>query len=287
LSEAVGALTTLAALDALDADPATSVVVVVSKPPSEIVAAKVLDRLANLGKPSVVHFVGVDRSDTVGRVHFAPDLAETARKAVQIAVPNATVEMGSLPWRADALAYARKARSPKQVALRGLFTGGTMAAEALAQLQRFLGPVASNLGHGSPPIEALRPEQHAIIDLGSDEFTQGRPHPMIDPTPRAERLMAESNNDQLAVVLLDVVLGTGSHADPAGAMVPSIVHLKAQANARGQHVTVVTSVTGTEKDRQGLIGQIEKLERAGVVVFPSNIEAVRFAYAVLGEANDG
>jgi len=131
------------------------------------------------------------------------------------------------------------------------------------------------------------PHQHAIIDLGGDEYTQGRPHPMIDPSPRAERLMAEAENDRLAVVLLDVVLGTGSHADPAGAMIPAIRQTQQRAKDRGQHVTVVASVTGTDGDSQGLDGQIAKLRQAEVIVLSSNRDAVRFAHAVIDEAFDG
>ena len=286
LSEAVGARTTLFAIDALAKDDATKVVVVVSKPPAEAVAAKVLDLLAKIGKPVVVHFVGAGRSDVDGQIHHAPDLASAARLAVALAEGKpASSTVVTLPK--EALNQARQNRSAKQVALRGLFTGGTMASEALAYLQTPLGPIASNLGHGSPPADVVGPEQHAIIDLGGDEYTQGRPHPMIDPTPRAERLMAEAENDRLAVVLLDVVLGTGSHADPAGAMLPSIEQTHKRAEARGQHVTVVTSVTGTDGDSQQIAGQVAKLEAAGVVVLPSNIDAVRFTHAVLDEAIDG
>lgn len=286
LSESVAARTTLFALDALAADPKTEVVVMVSKPPADNVARRVLMRLATMGKPVVVHFVGAKRRDAAGNVHHAPSLAAAARMAVELAAGNLPVfEPAPLPEQA--LQLARKARGTKQVALRGLFTGGTLAAEALAYLHGRIGPVCSNLGHGSPPADVIMPEQHAVIDLGGDEYTQGRPHPMIDPTPRAERLMAEAENDRLAVVLLDIVLGTGSHADPAGAMLRSIEQTRDRATARGQQVTMVTSVTGTDGDAQGLAGQVTKLERAGVLVLPSNMDAVRFAAAVLDEASDG
>ncbi len=287
LSEAVGARTTLFAIDALSADPTTRVVVVVSKPPADAVANRVIERLEKLDKPSVVHFVGAGRSDRQGKVHHAPDLASAARLAVALAEGKSEQKIEAVPLPKELLAQARKGRDPKQVALRGLFTGGTMAAEAHAHLQKHLGPIPSNLGHGSPPIDVVMPDQHAIVDLGGDEFTQGRPHPMIDPTPRVERLMAEAENHRLAVVLMDVVLGTGSHRDPAGAMIPAIEQTRNRAKQRGQHVTVVTSVTGTDGDRQGLDEQVQKLRRAGVVVLPSNMDAVRFAHAVLDEAIDG
>jgi len=286
LTQAVGGITTLCAIDALAADPATRVIVVVSKPPAENVAKQVLDRLAHVNKPSVVHFVGLDRSDKNGSVQFAPDLASAAQAAVQLA-EGKPVSMLRSPLPADLLNRARRAKTSKQVALRGLFTGGTMAAEALAHLQAPLGQVLSNLGQGSAPATVVLPHQHAIIDLGGDEYTQGRPHPMIDPSPRAERLMAEAENDRLAVVLLDVVLGTGSHADPAGAMIPAIRQTQQRAKDRGQHVTVVASVTGTDGDSQGLDGQIAKLRQAEVIVLSSNRDAVRFAHAVIDEAFDG
>jgi hypothetical protein len=161
-----------------------------------------------------------------------------------------------------------------------------MAAEALALFRARGLRVVSNLDHGDTPSEAS-PSSHAILDLGGDEFTQGRPHPMIDPTPRVERLMRDADNEHLSVVLLDVVLGTGSHHDPAGAMVPSILHAMKRASDRGHRVRVVASVTGTDGDTQGLEGQIAKLERAGVAVLPSKIQAVRFAYALLAEADHG
>ena len=125
-----------------------------------------------------------------------------------------------------------------------------------------------------------------MIDLGDDEFTRGRPHPMIEPAPRVERLMQEAADASVAVVLLDVVLGTGSHPDPAGAMVPAIEHARRQAAKRGGYLPVVASVTGTPLDRQGLASQVAKLEQAGVVVLGSNMQAVRFAHAIL-EARHG
>jgi citrate lyase beta subunit len=106
---------------------------------------------------------------------------------------------------------------------------------------------------------------------------------MIDPTPRADLIMSEANDPTISVILLDVVLGTGSHVDPAGALIPALQHAQKAAQARGGRLSVVTSVTGTIDDSQGLESQIAKLRQIGVVVLPSNIEAVRFAYAIAAE----
>lgn len=284
LSEQVGGLTTLFAIDALAKDDATKVIVVISKPPAQTIAMQVERKLKSVNKPVVVHFVGAGRSDVDGNIHHAPDLVTTARVAVALATGSSekdAFEHAALPQ--ELLEKAKKVRTKQQRVLRGLYTGGTLASEAHAYLQQKWGDIASNLGHGSSPVDKAGPEQHAIIDLGGDEFTKGRPHPMIDPLPRVERLKQEASNPHLAVVLMDIVLGTGSHVDPAGAMLLAIAFAQKQAKERGQTITFVACVVGTDGDSQAMDTQIAKLQRAGVVVMTNNMDAVRFAHAVLDD----
>jgi len=281
LSEKVGALTTLFAIDMLARDPNTKVIVVISKPPAKPVADKVLEALAKAPKPSVVHFVGSNRSDSERSIHFAPDLESAARKAVELAGGKSAPSANPDP---ALVARERKAMAPQQKWLRGLFTGGTMAAEALAFLRAAGWKIQSNLDHGAAAQSA---RGHEIIDLGDDEFTRGRPHPMIEPAPRVETLMREAEDPAVGVVLLDVVLGNGSHEDPAGAMIPAIEHARKRARERGGYLPVIASVTGTDGDFQGLARSTAALERAGVVVVGSNIQAARVARAILEEAAHG
>lgn len=274
LSEAVGARTTLLAIDVLAADPETKVLVVISKPPAEAVAEKVLARLAEAGKPAVVHFVGQREAGRRGGVVFAPDLEATALAAAALATGREPAfEAPGLP--AGLLDRERSGKAPEQRHLRALYTGGTLAAEALALLEPDLGEIPNNL-HGE-----AAPGGHLVLDLGADEFTRGRPHPMIDPSPRIERLFLEGNDPTVSVILLDVVIGTGSHPDPAGAMVPALEEARQKAEARGGRLSVVASVTGTDADAQHRAAQVARLERAGAVVLPSNAQAVRLARALL------
>ena len=281
LSEKVGALTTLFAIDMLGKDPNTKVIVVISKPPAKPVADKVLTALRESPKPAVVHFVGSSRNDSEGHVHFAPDLESAARKAVELAGGKAAA-----PAAMDKalIERERKGLAAGQKYLRGLFTGGTMAAEASAYLRASGWKLYTNLDHG---VAAPKERGHEIIDLGDDEFTRGRPHPMIEPAPRVERLMNEADDPSIGVVLLDVVLGSGSHADPAGAMIPAIEHARKLAKERGGYLPVIASVTGTDGDFQGLAQSAERLQRAGVVVVGSNIQAARVAQAILEEKAHG
>jgi len=283
LREKVGARGTLFAMDVLAADPLTKVMVVISKPPAPAVAEKVLAKLRGLDKPSVVHFVGSGAWRTEGRITHTPDLESTAAAACALAHGRTPVwEQPSLP--AELIARERQGKSVTQKYIRGLFTGGTMAAEALAWLAPRLGRVVSNLGHEGVSPKPGQPG-HMVVDLGDDEFTRGRPHPMIDPTPRAEWLAADAEDPGVAVILMDVVLGTGSHADPAGQMVEPIRRARERAASHGRSLSFVASVTGTDGDRQGLAGQVASLRSAGVVVLPSNIQAVRFAHAVVEGAH--
>ena len=165
--------------------------------------------------------------------------------------------------------------SAEQKYVRGLFTGGTLTDESATLLEDALGGIHS-FDASDPEFKLSDPhksEGHTIVDLGEDIFTVGRPHPMIDPSIRTERMDREAEDGQMALMLLDCVIGYGSHADPAGAMVDQIKNAKAAAEKRGGYLSVIASVTGTDGDFQGLSDQRRKLEAAGVVVMTTNYQA--------------
>lgn len=287
---AVGGRTMLLAIAALGADPATSVIVVISKPPASDTARAVMDALARSGKPCVVHLLGLKDPAVLGKaasnIHLASDLEDCARRAAALALgrPYRPVEW-DLPEAEIDRIVEREASgfSPAQKYLRGLYTGGTLADEALFLLQPLLGPVWSN-NQTDPALVPPDPQVstgHTIMDLGDDVFTVGRPHPMIDPSTRTDRLDREAEDPSVAVLLLDLVLGYGSHPDPAGALAPHLEAARAKAASRGGRLAVVASVTGTPADFQGLEDQRRKLEAAGAVVLPSNRQAARLAARIL------
>jgi FdrA protein len=112
-------------------------------------------------------------------------------------------------------------------------------------------------------------QAHSIVDLGADELTVGRLHPMIDPDHCCRRLLREGEDDTVGAILLDVVLGDGAHPDPAAALAPVIAEVRCRRD-----ILVVAVVIGTDQDPQGLDGQIERLEAAGAVVYRDLTEAV-------------
>jgi succinyl-CoA synthetase alpha subunit len=286
--ERVGGITMLMGIEALARDEATQVIVVISKPPAPAVAAKVVAALETAGKDAVVHFIGLASppAPVSARVRYAANLEEAAGLAVAMA--------GGRPWtgrtfdlpEAEIAALVTRETAdlaaPQRFA-RGYFTGGTLADEAWILLHRVTGAVHSN-NQTDPTFVLADPRVsvgHTVVDLGDDVFTVGRPHPMIDPGARTERIDAEASDPSIAVMLVDVLLGYGSHPDPAGALVPSLVRAKQVAAARGGRLPIVASVTGTTGDYQGFAGQRAKLEAAGVVVMPSNAQASMLVARIL------
>ncbi len=177
--------------------------------------------------------------------------------------------------------------APGQRYLRGLFSGGTLAYEALLILQNYLPVIYSNapLDKKLSLVNSLVSQDHTIIDLGEDEFTVGRLHPMMDNELRIRRLEMEANDPQVAVILLDVVLGYGAHPNPAGELAPVIARVKAKAESAGRYLEVVAVVTGTDEDPQDLNAQMQQLKDVGVVVDTSNESAVRYVGHILRALN--
>jgi len=167
--------------------------------------------------------------------------------------------------------------------LRGLFSGGTLAYEALLILQNYLPAVYSNvpLDKKFRLADSLVSQAHTVIDLGEDEFTVGRLHPMLDNELRIRRLELEADDPQVALILLDVVLGYGAHPNPAAELAPAITRVKARAENAGRYLEVVAIVSGTDEDPQDLSAQVEQLKEAGAVVDTSNEAAVRYSGQML------
>jgi len=282
LKEAVGGLTTTLALQLLTDDPETKVIVLLSKPPQRTVADQVLALARESGKPVVVGFLGGEPTTVEGaNLTFAGTLEEAALRALQLLDGGTADVFASPPGALEASAAAEDAQltGPARY-IRGLYSGGSLCDESLLILRKMpIGPVRSNAG-ADPSLllaDAWRSEGHALVDLGEEEFTRGRPHPMIDPRVRQERLLVEAADPETAVILMDVVIGYGSHDDPAGALASTIATARKAAAAEGRYFAVVAHVCGTDLDPQGLERQEDTLRGVGVLVAPTNAQAAQLA----------
>lgn len=269
LSEAVDAVTARQGLDVLSRDPNTKVIVLLSKPPSPKVAGDFIAAARLVNKPVIVNFIGYATSmRKVDNVTFATTFDETAELAVQAAKENA-------PSKNENLNLERFA--PNQRYLRGLFSGGTLAYEAQLILRDYLPAVYSNapLSKDLALEDPLTSREHTLVDLGEDVFTVGRLHPMMDNDLRIRRLEKEANNPEVAIILLDVVLGFGAHPNPASELAPAIANARRIASDGGRILETVAVVSGTDEDPQNMNEQIKLLQEAGAFVETSNDAAVR------------
>ena len=270
LDERVGGLMMLAGIDVLARDPDTEVIVLVSKPPATSVARHVLGVACASGKPVVVSFLGGDPAGIrQAGATPAPTLEDAARFAVALARGEGASATEGV--HADLIAHARAQVgrfAAGQCHVRGLFSGGTLGREAALILDEMVGRAAG----------------HTTVDLGDDEFTVGRPHPMIDFRLRNERMVLAAEDPTTAVILLDIVLGYGAHPDPAGALIPAVEQARTRALEAGRSLALVASVCGTASDPQDLIMQEDTLTAAGVILAPSNAQAARLAAALVCDA---
>jgi FdrA protein len=264
LSEAVGGRSALDALAALDADPATERILLVSKPPAPSVAARIESVAPGLATPFRSAALSPD----------TPDLTA----AVEALLRDMGHDVPEWPWRPGA-----GERVAPGAVLKGLYSGGTLADEAMLLASPALGDIRSNT--------PLRPELdlgsdlfapgHVVVDFGDDALTVGRAHPMIDPTLRLEAIAAVASSDEPVVLLLDVVLGHGSDPDPAASLGPA---LAAAREAAERPLPVVVALVGTDADPQGWSRQADALAADGAAVFASNAAATRYALDLLGAA---
>ena len=271
LSEKVDARMTVFAINLLAEDPQTKVIAVISKPPAPSAVKKVLDALNRSKKPSVLVLIGADREESTNEVHFAATLEEGAAKAAALVrggnpkLVKHAFERKEFPGK---LTESIALLGEKQKLLRGFFTGGTLAGEAAWMVQQDFGPVITNTsikGRKEWTGQVL-PSEDIILDLGDDAFTQGAVHPMIDPSYRNQLVQDAIADSQTALILCDVVIGLGSHPDPAGILAESV--RTASANVKHPPI-IIASITGTEKDPQVRSKQKQVLEAAGVFVFDS------------------
>jgi FdrA protein len=265
LKEAVGGRAALACIDRLAADPDTRCLLFVSKPPAPAVREKLAARLAALSNPAVACFLGEDLT-----------LEEAARLAFR-RVRSVGPAEEALPGPAEVPGRRRRTAG----FLRGLYSGGTLCAEAAWLCARSGAETFSNVAAPGALLldDAWRSRGHSFVDLGEDEFTRGRPHPMIDPTLRLARLAEEAARPDTRLLLLDVVLGHGAHPDPAGALAQAVAALP--PDGQGLVPEVWASVTGTEGDPQCWSASVRTLTEAGIRCFGSNAAMVTAAVRVI------
>jgi FdrA protein len=284
LSDQIGGLTTTAALDALESDRETDVIALISKPPGEDALMRVTKRLETSSKPIIACFLGECRPNPVaGAVQYVSNIDDAVTAALQVS-GRGTHDMDQDADGFGDGALVRSKWSSNQKYLRGVFAGGTFC----YQSQQILREAGFTVQSNAPLLpECKLPNAdvssgHTIIDMGADEFTTGRPHPMIDGSGRARRILTESHDPEIAILLLDIILGYNSSPTPVEELIDSITEAMDIVERQGGHLEVVASICGTDNDFQNHDRQTSLLREVGVRVYSSSKLATDYCVNLLG-----
>ncbi len=279
----VGGIMMLDSLEALDQDEDTKVMVLISKPPVEEVAEKILQRAKKSTKPVVVCFINSEAREDEDNLSFVSTLEEASVLAVKLATgqePPALVDNFDTETLKKSF-LENKEETQKYV--RGLYCGGTICDEAASIFGNVLpDSVYSNVGKVNRLKDNKKSQKNAFIDLGDDEFTVGKPHPMIEPSLRNARLLEEALDPETAIILFDVELGYGSHRDPSKEALEAVKKAKEELKKEKREVLFVAYVLGTKTDLQGYEKQVAMLEDEGVIVAKSNARAAKLCLELIG-----
>ena len=284
LDDRVGGLMMLHGLRTLENDPASELVVLISKPPGPETQERVLAALGDCSKPCVVCFLGMEAGPpNTSNVFFETTLQGTATRVLDLLGGGPSPAPTAIPSRL--LAQVEEAGTslvPGARCIRGLYSGGTLCYESLLFLRGLDIDVSSNLQlTGVTRLDGdERGPGHVLLDLGDDRYTVGAPHPMIDFRQRCERIVREATDPQVGIMLLDVVLGYGAHPDPAAELGPALHEARSVASRMGRNLVFIVVLCGTVGDPQSLAKQQAELTAAGALVVPSNLQAVSIAAAL-------
>ena len=273
LSETVGGTTMMDIIDAMESDDTVKVLVVISKPPAKAVREKIAARLSVYTKPVITLFLGEKPEYHEEGFYHCYTLDEAARLAVSL-VRGQKVAPGTVDVDESEFFKAEEKKT-----IKAYYSGGTLAGEAAMLIKDAL---ALNIPPQKEEGFMLNTDGHVVIDLGDDVYTQGKPHPMIDPAKRIECMEEAVDDPSTGVILFDIMLGYGSHADMAGSLLPTIKRLQEKAEAQGRKVFFVSTVCGTRLDYQGYDDAVNKLKEAGVIVCETNMLACRTAIRAIG-----
>lgn len=287
LSAEIGGIMMLDALQLLNEDEDTKVIVLISKPPVESVAKKIIKQIALCHKPVVVCFIAgspdvlLDAENAV----FAANLEDAAAQAVALEKGDSPVSSSDTRFPVDKTKLKQCSADLKaeQKYIRGLYCGGTLTSEALSECSKKLPNVYSNVAKNT--LQKLKDPMvscgHCFIDLGDDLFTVGRPHPMIEPELRCERILQEVRDAETAVLLLDFEIGYGSCEDPVGVTIDALKEAQDYVKEHNRKVVIIGYVQGTDKDFQEKSKQQKMFENIGVIVAQSNLHAVTMALQII------
>lgn len=287
LSAAVGGIMTEYSLNLLNEDPNTKVILIISNLPNKIAADKMIDVAGSFKKPVAACFLGHETSKNIPKNVFLTKTIEEAAFFACALYKKERLELVQFKIEKNSRVINKFSEeeiigiTAQSKYLRALYGGSTFACEAVFMLKDKMDDLYSNLKGAKPLMNPEKSTGNTIVDLSDYELTKGKTNPLIDYMPKCERICAEADSDDTAVILFDVILGYSACADPSEYLVPAVRSAKERLKSRGRKVTFTAYICGTNNDAQNYMKQEKALTSEGVIVLPTNAACVRFAGSII------
>jgi succinyl-CoA synthetase alpha subunit len=273
-----GGLMTLQAIEAFENDPETKVVLLVSKPVDSDARNMIVNTIKNEAKKKYALCLIGDKEDIVDsdQIVFAKSIQSSILKILKLSDPIAyqnTLEQFRKEMH-DTISLAKKLSSnlsERQKYVRGFFAGGTLCYESIAVLEQIVDQeIYSNLTHDSKlHLDGMqKSKEHTFIDFGDDEFTTARPHPIIDPSLRINRILEEAKDPNVALIIVDIITGYSVANNTLQLHAKAIKEAISIARQENRTLPVFAYICGTDVDVPDL--ELNIIKNSGAEIFRSN-----------------
>ncbi len=281
LIDDVGGISAITALERLASDPNTKLILVIANLPGIQTRKRLIEVYKKTKKPVFVRYLGsYDYSiEEKAGIDFASDLTELANMAINELAPILDSSAINLP---QAPALPEKNNYHGRKFIRGIFSGGTMRSDAIDIItSKLTGTYKVYSNFERENVISLtgtdKSREHCFLDMGANEFTVGRPHSLVSPETKLERIIMELCSPETAILITDIVIGYGTAKNQASLLVQAFDKAARITNGKSREVIVLSSVCGTDNDLPSRSSEIEILKDAGIFVFGSNAAAANYA----------
>ena len=288
----IGGMMTMKAMEVFENDPNTKAVLLVSKPVDNDVRNEIINKINNFSKKNyVLCLVGdnENREDSA-RIKFSKSIQTSVLKILKSLDDNGYKKIMDVIRSQinDSIKQSEslsKDLNEEQKFIRGFFAGGTLCYESKIILEQMIGKVYSNLSSDDEySIKgSVTSKENTLIDFGEEEFTSARPHPIIDPLLRKNRILEDANDPNVGVIIIDIICGINAAKNTIASHAETIKKAIQTAKEQGRKLSIFAYICGTEKDVSE--NELKLLTDSGAKLFTSNA-LMSFAAALVVNKSD-
>jgi len=273
----IGGMMTMKTMEVFEDDPNTKAVLLVSKPVGDDVRNKIINKINNFSKKNyVLCLIGdnENREDSA-KIKFSKSIQISVLKILKYVNDDAYKKIKDVVRKQvdDSIKLAKSLSSDlnnDQRFVRGFFAGGTLCYESKIILEQMIGKVYSNLSSDDEySIKGnAASKENTLIDFGEEEFTSARPHPIIDPLLRKNRILEDADDPNVGVIIIDIICGINAAKNTMAFHAETIKKAIENAKEKGRRLSVFAYICGTEKDVSE--NELKLLTDSGAKLFTSN-----------------